>query len=425
MMPSAAPVAETERGRGDVPFAEPAAKIPWASLSLLAFLAQKSLFESRLGLLLLVAAVATGVGFQVANTANLEGYQAALLDEGIAAGSGDIRVRPRHGQTLENVARLTADLARYPGVRAVLPVVMVPGAIAARGRGSFTGSLVVGVDGEGEFRPFRLASGRPLARGDDAGILVGESLADRLGLRPGDAVPMRALLAAGPALLDEERYGRYTLTVRGLAGGAWGADESVFVDRTFLAREIGAPDEATLIVVYLGDHFAARPLARRMESDLPAVTARAWIDDSPFLASSFHAYQAVSTLSQTMVVVAVTIPVLALLYINVLQRRREIGLLCALGIPRREVFVVFLLQALAVGLIGAVVGCALGYVVIRYFQAHPIFAWKGFVIRPVLAWTCFVKPSLVVVGATVLAGVYPAFRAATADPAPVFRGLGE
>ena len=64
----------------------------------LLFLARKNLGASRWTTALLVAAVAAGVGFQIPNAANMAGYERELLREGISAGHGDVRVRPRAGR---------------------------------------------------------------------------------------------------------------------------------------------------------------------------------------------------------------------------------------------------------------------------------------------------------------------------------------
>jgi lipoprotein-releasing system permease protein len=385
------------------------------------FLARKNLLESRLTTALLVAAVAAGVGLQIPNTANLAGYEAELLREGITAGQGDVRVRPRDGRVFGDAAPLVQQLRRYAGVRAVVPVLTLPGAI--KGKGPLTGTVVVGVDTQADFRPLRMAAGEPLAHGDSSGVLIGLSLAETLEIGLRDSVSLRVFLSAGPTLLDEDDLGRYSMTVRGLAGGTFGAQQVVFLDRTFLAEEAGAPNAASLLLVYLDDHFAARRVAERITADLQQVQARAWLDDSAYLSSSIRASHAVGAVSQTMVVVAVAIPVFALLYTLALSRRRDIGLLTAIGFGPREIFSVFFAQAGVVGLMGTLLGCGAGYGLIRFFQMHPIFEWKGFVIRPVLDWTSFAQPTLVVLAVTLLAGVYPALRAARMDPASVFRGI--
>jgi putative ABC transport system permease protein len=125
-----------------------------------------------------------------------------------------------------------------------------------------------------------------------------------------------------------------------------------------------------------------------------------------------------------MVVVAVSIPVWALLYVNVLQRRREVGLLSALGFGRGEIFVAFLLQALLVGLAGIAVGVGIGALFIRWFELHPLFESDSLVVRPAATFASYWEPALVVLGATLVAGVFPAWRASRVDPASVLRGIG-
>jgi lipoprotein-releasing system permease protein len=390
-------------------------------MSVVFFLARKSLFQSRLTMALLIAAVAAGVGFQIPNAANSLGYQAELIEEGVAAGWGDVRVRPKNSNVFEDADALASRIAGYPSVLSAIPVMTMAGAVGKDGR--FLGAPVTGLRAGGGNRPFRLIDGAMLEEGDDKGILLGSALATRLGVRTGDSVKLRVVLSTGALPGLEEGLGRYAMTVRGLVGGAFGAFEAVFVDRRFLGEEAGAPGAASMVVVYTGAPLAARDLASTIGAEIPEADARAWNDDSAYLKNAIQANEAVAAISRAMVVAAVAIPVLALLYINVLSRRREVGVLSAIGFGQAEIFAAFLLQALLVGVAGVAAGCGLGFGIVRYFQAHPIFEWEGFVIRPVLSAECFLRPSLIVLATTLAAGVYPAWRASRVDPARILRGL--
>ena len=63
-------------------------------------------------------------------------------------------------------------------------------------------------------------------------------------------------------------------------------------------------------------------------------------------------------------------------------------------------------------------------VLVRYFEAFPIFRSPDFVLRPMVTAWAFLWPASVVLAATLLAGVYPAWRAARVDPVGALRGIG-
>lgn len=390
------------------------------SLGLLSFLAARGLRQSPLITAMMVAAVAGGVAFQIPNSANIRGYNAEILERGVTEGFGDVRLRPESGQRIDGAAAIVTDVAARPGVRSAVPILTLPGALGRDG--GFKNTLVVGVDADARPVPFTMTAGERLATGDDAGVVVGAALAERLELSVGDEVQLRVIMTMSDGIADEDSIGRYTMSVRGIASGMFVAPSAVMVDRGFLAAELGEPAAASIILVHARDHYAARHLATELDAALPAVEARAWMDDDPFLQSALDSSAAVGAVSHAMVMLAVLIPVWALLFINVLHRQRQVALLGAIGLGRGVVFAVFLLQALFVGVAGIAFGCCGGYALIRYFQADPIFEMTGFVIRPLVTVETFAMPALLVLAATLLAGVLPAVRAARLDPARILRG---
>lgn len=366
----------------------------------------------------LVAAVAAGVGFQVPNTANVRGYEAEMLEQGVKCGFGDVRLYPRRGRRIGDAMATMARARAAPGVRAVDAILLLPAVIGHEGHRQNVAALAVEAP-DGRW-PFRLVEGKPLAQGDREGILIGRALASRLGAGVGDKVDLRVVLGRND--LDED-MGRYALVVRGVFAGTFTvcATDTVVLDRRFIAGELGEPEAADVLLVYSDDPDGADALAAQLAGAFAALEARSWSVDSALLRSAIHGSAAVAAFSTAMVLVAVGLPMAALLYIHSLHRRRQVALLAAIGIGRGEIFVSFLLQALFVGLTGIALGCPIGYALVRYFRAHPIFEMEQFVLRPVLAAGAFVWPALTVLGVTLLSGVYPAWRAARLDPAEILR----
>jgi len=124
-----------------------------------------------------------------------------------------------------------------------------------------------------------------------------------------------------------------------------------------------------------------------------------------------------------MVIGAISVPLWALLYLHVLRRRREIGILVALGFRRGEVFAIFVLQALLAACAGIAIGAALGYAASAYFERRPIFSWEGMVVRPLLEPAAFAVPALVALATVAAAGGFAAWRATRVDPARALQSL--
>jgi putative ABC transport system permease protein len=368
----------------------------------------------------MIAAVAVGIGFEIPSAANLRGYRVELLAQSLDGGSGDVRVRPRRGLFIRDADDLAARLARLPGVTEATPVIAAAASVNGHGRAASLGLL--GVEPRAAYHPYRVVAGRPLGDQDHDGILLGSSIARRMGVAAGDQVELRVMLSTYPRLvLDDGGYGIYSMTIRGLVG--FNASESAFVARAFLAEELGDGAAASAVLIHARDHQAAPSIAAAAGRLAPGVEARSWMDDSAYLHSSARAVETLGGASWLLGILAVGIPVMALLYINTLNRRRQIGLLTAMGFSRADLFVTFLFQALFLGVAGVVIGGGVALALVRYLVAHPIFDWQGFVVRPVLALSDVARTSGAILVTTLVAGSYPAWRAARLDPSRILRGI--
>jgi ABC-type lipoprotein release transport system permease subunit len=142
---------------------------------------------------------------------------------------------------------MMARIAHLPSVKAVEPILVLPGTIKKGGHLVVLG--VTGVNASAREHPYERTAGADLTPGDDHGALLGERLAKKLGAKVGDEVNLQVLLSTRPRLvLDDEGVGNYTLTVRGLVGFA--ALDSVFVNWGFLASETGDDRSASALLVW-------------------------------------------------------------------------------------------------------------------------------------------------------------------------------
>lgn len=256
---------------------------------------------------------------------------------------------------------------------------------------------------------------------EDEEVVVGEVLAERLGLRRGDEVALPAaegyrlvrvvgLFRAASAL----RTADVVLAREALTRALLGMPEGAYTD---LAVELSVADEATVIANRAAGLF---PGARVLQRSLLERTHALTFDARGGMLS------------------VLLLPALAALLLLAWDRltglgeveRREIGILKAVGWQTREVLEVRLYEQLVVALTGAALGVAVAYAYVFALgapgMAGALFGWSA--LYPELRLTPSVDASapLSVLAAVVLpyvaVGLVPALRAALLDPLDAQRG---
>lgn len=106
---------------------------------------------------------------------------------------------------------------------------------------------------------------------------------------------------------------------------------------------------------------------------------------------------------------------------SVLERRKEIGIMKAIGATNNQIFMQFFIESGVLGLIGGAIGAILG-VALGYFGILGINSFLGTEIKPAISLPLIFFSLLgsFLIGA--LAGIFPAMRAAKQNPVEALRG---
>jgi lipoprotein-releasing system permease protein len=128
-----------------------------------------------------------------------------------------------------------------------------------------------------------------------------------------------------------------------------------------------------------------------------------------------------NNLIRSFVVIIVALGISSVLVVSVVQKKREIGILRAMGAGRRRIMTIFLLQGGLVGLAGSALGSALAYALLVIFShifkspdGSALFAAE---LDPLLV----LLASVVACGVGLAAAVVPARSAARMDPVQAIR----
>jgi lipoprotein-releasing system permease protein len=396
--------------------------------------AMRFLREGRMQTVLIIVGVAAGVAVVAYISALITGLQRNTLDKTLGAqahitvsardevviparapaagATALVQTQPRaqRPRSIANWRLLMPVLEALPGVAGVSPMVAGAG-LAVRGEASKSIALV-GVDLDRYDRIVNLRSkvveGVPLL-GPGEGI-IGRELADDLGVRVGDRL---SIVTGG--ISDSLRVTALVdLGVRELNR------RTVIVPLRAAQSLVGLPGGATSLDLTLVDIWSAQGLATELAQRFP-YKVESWQEANAQLVSALNAQSISTGVIRAVVMIVVVLGIASVLVVSVVQKRREIGILRAMGATQGQVLRVFLLQGAIVGAVGSGLGIllAVGLIwaftsLVRGSDGLPLFA---ITLAPGLA----LQVAAVATLCGVLAAVAPARRAAALDPAQAIR----
>lgn len=202
----------------------------------------------------------------------------------------------------------------------------------------------------------KIISGRQLTDSDEFGMIVGQGVAHSLGLSSGDRITL-LMNTTGGALntLDVEVVGIFQ---------SFSKDFDSRAVRITLpaAQELMANSGANLLVISLHDtNSTDRALAEIQSLILPeGLEAQSWKQLSDFYEKTILLYDRQFGVLQFIILVMVLLSVANTVNMSAFERLGEFGTLQALGNRHRDVFQLILLENIALGLIGGVLGVVVG-----------------------------------------------------------------
>jgi putative ABC transport system permease protein len=197
-------------------------------------------------------------------------------------------------------------------------------------------------------------------------------------------------------------------------------DLSVVIPASDALREFGPPDSSSPAEIYMRTRVGAAPLVAQQAPaaldprDESAFTAEA-APNPTTLASGIDA--TVSHLLLGLAGIAIIVGAFGIAnatLVAVIERTAEIGVRRALGARRWHICCQFLAESGAVGLVGGLIGAAIGVVVVVSYAI--LRHWTA--VLP-SAYAFLAPPAGAVIG--LIAGAYPAFRAARIEPSAALR----
>jgi len=382
--------------------------------------------------------IALGVATLIVVTSVMSGFQVELVSR-ILGVNGHITIDAYAGQKISNFPPLVDKVRAIPGIVSATPVLDGQALLSTDGGGA-RGGLVRGISLD-DLRALHPISDHIVAgnladfKGDDA-IVIGISLANSYRLRPGDPLTLISPDGAATAFGTIPRVRAYKVVAIFDAGLADYNSSVVFLPLPAAQVFFQKPDAVTGIEIRLSDADnvgAVEGPLRDLIHGLP-VYARDWRHANDTIVGVLQVQKDTMFIVLGMIVLVAAFNVVSSLIMLVKDKRADIGVLRTLGASSGAVMRIFLMCGAFVGVTGTVIGTVIGIVFCRNIVAVQhfvenitggrVFDASVFMLSELpstIDWGDVVRVVVLGLALSLLATLYPSWRAARTDPVEALR----
>ena len=391
----------------------------------ISFISITSMLGIALGVAALIVVLSVMNGFQKELRARILGVAAHVQIAGL-------------GAPLANWQRVSEQAAKQPDVEAAAPYVMAQALLSFRH--SVQGAVVRGVLPDAEDRVADVGSHMRAGRLQDLlpgrfGIVLGNELAMSLGARVGDKIvviaPQGQVTPAGilPRLRQFTVVGVFEVGMFEYDAGL------AFIHLEDAQKLYRMEDKVSGVRLKLKDLFEAPRVARELSRELPEdLYVTDWTRSHANFFRAVQIEKRVMFIILLLIVAVAAFNIVSTLVMAVTDKRADIAILRTLGAAPGDIMKIFIIQGALIGVIGTFSGVVLGVLVasnievivpaIEHTFGVQFLAKDVYYISDLpsdLQWADVVRIALTAFGLSLLATIYPSFRAARVNPAEALR----
>jgi len=403
---------------------------------LLLKLAWRNLWRNRRRTLLVIMAMGMMMSFLVMYDSMIFGFESAVYGNAIKLSGGNIQIR---AIGYEDSYSANPMLPMGDGLDAV-QAAQTQSNVEAVLRHANTGGLVTnragvfpvsiyGIEPEVEapvnpiFQEEFLLDGRLLEASDEDVVFIGKGLAEAMEVGVGDRISM-----SGKSIHEEMR--KRTMTIIGIYDINLASLErqGLYISLSEAQRLYDLGDNITEVIIYTEVTGKEDPVVEGLNASLTGYEITTWKTAIPELSSTVEMKNAVMTGFSAVILGIAAIGIFNILLMAIYERTKEIGLLGAIGLKPRQISLLFLFEGIMIGIVGAVVGTIMGYLITLVLGIYGIdygfavdmvdyMALMGSIIYPVFDINLTLQRAGMVAIISTFAALYPAVEASRREPA--------
>jgi len=208
---------------------------------------------------------------------------------------------------------------------------------------------------------------------------------------------------------------------------------SVFVNKKYLASLIGYEDnESHEIAILLNNRDETDDFAKKIKEKFPDLEIKTWKEIDPMLVMIAEYMVIYNYILIAFILVALSFGIINTMLMAIMERTKELGMLAAIGMNRKRIFSMIMVETIFLTITGAIVGLVTNFFIISKLsktgidltkQMGEAFEAIGYnsKIYPDMGLEYYVGITLLVIFAAILSSIYPAIKAVKLNPAEAVR----
>jgi lipoprotein-releasing system permease protein len=408
-------------------------KFPFEIFVSLRYLRSKKRYGTvSLNTFISIAGVVIGVATSIITLSVMTGFQGYFRDKILSAIS-HVVVMDFTGKGIRDEKALQQEVERVPHVKATTPFIINQVMLAANER--VQGVVVRGIDPRTEGtvtdlkKNLREGSLDALERPVDhpPGIVIGEDLARKFGVTIGSTITMVNPIGEETAMGMVPKMRKFQLVAIFDAGMYDYNTGFVYISLPEAQKFFDMPGRVSGIQVRVDDIYNAAAIASQIQSVIgyPYYT-RNWIEMNKNFFSALKLEKIGMSLILVVIIVVASFNIIGTLTMIVMEKSREIAILKSMGSTENSIMKIFMFSGLLIGTVGTLIGALIGYGAVTVVSRSEIITLPRDVYQVShlpLSITGYdiLFISMMAMGISFLATIYPAWQAGRQDPVEVLR----
>ena len=308
---------------------------------------------------------------------------------------------------------------------------LVVGGMASSAKAG-TGIRIQGVQPELEAKltqlPSKLIEGSYFEEVKRNPIIIGQKLAEKLQVKLKNKVVLTFQDTEGEIVSGAFRIAGIFKTVSSQYDS-----REVFVRQEDLRKILNLPEGLHEIALLLQDSDQVEPFQTMLVSQHKEALVEDWYTLAPDLRLFFESFEAVMQVFLFIIMLALAFGIINTMLMAILERRQELGMLMSIGMNRRKVFFMIMLETLFLSVVGGILGLLIGFSLVSLFGHIGIdlsaiedsleMLGMNPVVYPAVESSFYGKVAISVVITALLSSLYPAYKALKLNPVEAVRAI--